>query len=79
MRSINNFAKVEGHTSLIRDMSSHAILSTDDADFEAYKSRRDAQRKQKQMLDQQNKEIQSLKSDMEDIKAMLVLLLKGKE
>lgn len=60
-------------------MSSHAILSTDDADFEAYKSRRDAQRKQKQMLDQQNKEIQSLKSDMEDIKAMLVLLLKGKE
>lgn len=79
MRSINTFAKVEGHNSLIRDMSSHAIISTDDADFEAYKSRRAAQIKQKQMLDQQNLEIQSLKSDIQEIKAMLGLLLKGKE
>lgn len=72
MRSINKFAKVEGHESLMRDMSSHAILSTNDDEYNAYKRSRDA-------VKRQSKEIQELKSEMQDIKEMLKALLKGKE
>jgi hypothetical protein len=72
MRSINQFAKVEGHESLMRDMSSHAILSTNENEYQAYRRSRDA-------IKRQSQEIQELKSDMQDIKEMLQALLKGKE
>lgn len=72
MRSINQFAKVEGHESLMRDMSSHAILSTNDDEYQSYKRSRDAAKRQ-------SKEIQELKTEMQDIKEMLRALLKGKE
>lgn len=71
MRSINQFAKVEGHESLVRDMSSHAILSTDDQAYEAYKRNRDT-------VKRQAKELNQLKSDVAEIKEMLSMLLKGK-
>jgi hypothetical protein len=79
MRSvIPQFAKVEGHDSLVRDMSSHAIVSTDDNEFEAYQRRRLAEKKQKQIVEQQSQEIASLKSDIEEIKQMLSQVLRGK-
>lgn len=56
----------------MRDMSSHAIVSTDDREYEAYRRSRD-------VVKRQSKEIQELKSDMQDIKEMLSALLKGKE
>lgn len=71
MRSINQFAKVEGHESLVRDMSSHAILSTDDEAYEAYKRSRDIVKRQAQ-------ELKELKSDVAEMKQMLSILLKGK-
>ena len=71
MRRINQFAKVEGHESLVRDMSSHAILSTDDAEYEAYKRSRDVVKRQAQ-------ELKELKSDVAELKQMLGILLKGK-
>lgn len=72
MRSINKFAKVEGHESLMRDMSSHAILSTNEEEYQAYRRSRD-------VVKRQSKEIEQLRSDMQDIKEMLSALLKGKE
>jgi hypothetical protein len=79
MRSvIPQFAKVEGHESLVRDMSSHAIVSTNDDEFSAYQRRRLAEKKQKQIVEQQSQEIASLKSDIEEIKQMLSQVLRGK-
>lgn len=72
MRSINQFAKVEGHESLKRDMSSHAILSTNEDEYQAYRRSRDA-------LKRQSLEIKELKSEMQEMKEMLKALLKGKE
>lgn len=71
MRSINQFSKVEGHESLVRDMSSHAILSTDDQAYEAYRRSRDTIKRQAQ-------ELKELKADVTEIKEMLSMLLKGK-
>lgn len=79
MRSvIPQFAKVEGHDSLVRDMSSHAIVSTNDDEFNAYQRRRLADKKHKQIVEQQSQEIASLKSDIEEIKQMLSQVLRGK-
>lgn len=70
MRSVNQFCKVEGHESLVRDMSSGAILSTDDEAYEAYRRNRDTIRRQA-------KELQELKNDVKEMKDMLSKLLKG--
>ena len=71
MRSLTQFAKVEGHSTLIRDMSSHAIISTDDNEFNAYKKKREAEKKRNSVIEDQQKEIQSLRNDMLEIKQLL--------
>jgi len=78
MRSINSFVKVEGHTSLVRDMSSNAIIATDDNEFNAYKKRREVEKRRVQLQDQQVSDIERLKNDMDQIKHMLSQLLNAK-
>lgn len=78
MRSLNNqFAQVEGHASLIRDVTSHAIISTNDAEFSAHQKRREVEKRNKKMMNDQLNEIESLKSDMLEIKQLLSQLIKG--
>jgi hypothetical protein len=80
MRSsiIPAFAKVEGHVSLTRDMSSHAIICNDDEEYEAYKRRNNAAKNHAKILTEQNNQIQHLKSEVEEMKQMLAQILKGK-
>ena len=56
--------KVEGHTHLIRDEESHAIINTDVEQYRLTMRRR-------QMLRTQRDEINSLKNDMSEIKSLL--------
>lgn len=62
----------------MRDMSSHAIISTDDAGYNAYKSRREMEKKRQAVIDNQIREIESLKNDMLEIKHMLSQILSAK-
>ena len=78
MRSLNNIVKVEGHASLVRDMSSNAIISTNDSDYEAYRKRRELEKKRQSMIDDHVKEIESIKQDVLEIKQMLSMLISGK-
>lgn len=75
MRGINNIAKVEGHASLVRDMSSNAIISTNEIEYQAYKARRESEKKRQQMIDDQASQIESLKDEMSEIKQMLSILI----
>jgi hypothetical protein len=56
--------KVEGHTHLIRDESSHAIVNTDVETFNLTLRRR-------QILKSQRNEINSLREEMTEIKQLL--------
>ena len=76
---IKKLAKVEGHESLIRDLSSHAIVDTDDDGYEAYRRSRENVKMQSILIKKQKEEIDCLKSDIEEIKQMLNLLVRGKE
>ena len=59
---------VEGHTHLIRDEESHAIINTDVEQYRLTMRRR-------QMLRTQRDEINSLKNDMSEIKSLLKELI----
>ncbi len=69
------FLKVEGQDGLVRDPNTHAILNTNNKEFETYIARRNAVKAQKLQLEQQGKEIQELKNDMSEIKQMLLILI----
>ena len=60
--------KVEGHTHLIRDEESHAIINTDVENYRLTMKRR-------QILRTQRDEINSLKKDMSEIKSLLKELI----
>lgn len=60
--------KVEGHTHLVRDEESHAIINTDVKQYRLTMKRR-------QMLRTQKDEINSLKNDMSEIKTLLKELI----
>jgi hypothetical protein len=78
MRRLNKFAKVEGHNSLVRDLSSHAIVSTNDAEFKAYQTRREIEKKRVQDAEKTVQEIENIKNDMLEIKQMLSQLISTK-
>lgn len=71
--------KVEGHDSLVRDVSSHAILNNDDAAYKAYIAKKEMQKKKAEELSQLKEEVQELKNDISVIKELLLSMSKGKE
>ena len=60
---------------MVRDSNTHAILNTNDKEYETYVARRTAAKAQKLQLEQQGIEIQELKNDIGEIKQMLSILI----
>lgn len=67
---MRKFFKVEGHTSLVRDSETNAILSLDEVEYSNHKRKAEIEKNKRS-------EIAAMKSDIDDIKAMLTQLLKG--
>ena len=61
----NKYAKVEGHSELIRDEMSHAIINMDD---EAYR----LTIRRREMMKSQRNEINTLKQEVTEIKFLLI-------
>ena len=71
--------KVEQNTSLVRDVSSNAILNNNTSDYQNYiKNKQIALSKTNEII-RQAEQINNLKQDMAEIKQMLATLIKGKE
>jgi hypothetical protein len=71
--------KVEQNTSLVRDVSSNAILNNNTSDYQNYiKNKQIALSKTNEVI-RQAEQINNLKQDMAEIKQMLATLTKGKE
>lgn len=62
------FSKIEGEPALVRDEKTKAILNVDNESLKAYKKRRE-------LMMQQQEEIQTLKADVKEMKLMLKQLL----
>ena len=65
---MSEYVKVEGHTSLVRDENSSAIVSTD---IQAWR----LQKKRKEMFLSQRNEINSLRDEVQDVKFLLKEIL----
>lgn len=67
--------KVKGEDGLVRDPNTHAILNTNNKEYETYIARKNAAKAQREQLERQAKEIEELKNGMGEIKQMLSILI----
>ena len=70
--------KVEGHSDLVRDESSNAIVNTNKSAYLMAKKRADEAQRQRDEIRQTARELNSLKSEMHEIKNMLLKLVEDK-
>lgn len=69
------YAKVEGNSTLVRDLHSGAIINTDEGGYRAYMAQKSAAERRREEVENLKQEVSSLKNDMSDIKDLLKQLL----
>lgn len=67
--------QVEGNPSLVRDISSNAIINTNESDYQTYLKNKEIMTSRVEQLQNQNDKINKLENDINDIKTMLVALI----
>ena len=72
---MSDIIKVEGHTNLVRDVNSNAIINTNKNAYEIAKRRAAEAQKQRDEIRGATREINNLKCEMHEIKSMLKTLL----
>ena len=68
--------KVEGHTHLVRDVSSNAIINTNQSEYQLYMKRIKVREKQSDELRGAVKEINNLKNEIREIKNLVKEIVK---
>ena len=71
-------AKVEGHTNLVRDLKSQAIINTDSDAYARYMARKRAQKHRNDELREVIRDVNELKIEMKAIKNELIELRNGR-
>ena len=70
--------KVEGHTHLVRDLKSQAIINTDSDAYARYMSRKVKQSKKDDEVRDVIRDVNELKNEMRDIKNLLIEMKNGR-
>ena len=71
-------AKVEGHTNLVRDLKSQAIINTDSDAYARYMARKRKEKAQNDELREVIRDVNELKIEMKAIKEQLIELSNGR-
>jgi DNA topoisomerase VI subunit B len=69
--------KVEGHSNLIRDEISNAILNINSSEYNQYLSQRAKRKQGSERIDNMENDLKSLKDDINEIKSLLRALSNG--
>lgn len=72
---MSDYLKVEGHDHLVRDVNSKAIINTNVSAYHAALERKRNVQRQKDELRDATREINILKSEMHEIKGLLLQLV----
>jgi wobble nucleotide-excising tRNase len=75
---MNNFLKVEGHTSLVRDTTTGAILNNNRTEYEEYLDRKRKAEAREAEISQHTEDINNIKNELSDIKQLLLQLVSTK-
>ena len=70
--------KVEGHTSLVRDLKSQAIINTDSDAYARYMTRKAKQSKKDDEVRDVIRDVNELKNEMREIKNLLIEMKNGR-
>ena len=70
--------KVEGHTHLVRDLKSQAIINTDSEAYARYMARKAKQQKRDDEVRQVIRDVNELKCEMREIKKLIIGLKNGR-
>ena len=73
---MSEFMKVDGHSNLIRDVKSNAIINSNKSDYQLYMQRVKVREKQSDELRGAVKEINNLKNDIREIKELIKEIVK---
>jgi len=69
------FLQVEGHTDLVRDTESTAIINKNKGAYMLAKKRAESAQRQRDAIRNASREINNIKCEMHEIKSMLKILL----
>jgi|TARA_R110000822_G_scaffold26555_5_gene79871 hypothetical protein len=75
---MSNTAKVEGHTHLVRDLKSQAIINTDSDAYARYMARKAKQKVKDDEVRQVIREVNELKNEMREIKNLIIGAANGR-
>ena len=73
-----DIAKVEGHTNLVRDLKSQAIINTDSDAYAKYMARKAKQKEKDDEVRKVIREVNELRNEMREIKNLLVGMSNGR-
>lgn len=75
---MDKLLKVQGHEGLVRDESTLAIINTNRAEYDSYIARMNVIKQKKSEALRQQEELNNIKQELGDLKAMVAeLLAKG--
>jgi hypothetical protein len=72
-----DFIKVKGHNHLIRDPKTNSIINTNMSEYKEYLSRRDSKLEENQKIQNLEKDLDSIRDDLDEIKFLLRNLTNG--
>ena len=73
--NIMTYAKVKGHSNLVRDLKSQAIINTDSNAYARYMARKTKQQKKDDEMRKVVREVNEIKTEMFEIKDLLKKVL----
>ena len=75
---MSNTAKVEGHTNLVRDLKSQAIINTDSDAYARYMARKIKQKEKDDEVRQVIRDVNELKNEMREIENIIIGMANGR-
>jgi len=75
---MSDTVKVQGHTHLVRDLKSQAIINTDSNAYARYMARKAKQQKKDDQLRDVIRDVNELKNEMREIKKLIIGLKDGR-
>jgi hypothetical protein len=72
-----DYVKVKGHDYLIRDPKTNSIINTNMSEYNEYLSRRDSKLKENQKIQNLERDLDSIRDDLDEIKFLLRNLTNG--
>ena len=65
------YAKVEGHSHLLRDSKTNSIINTNMVEYQEYLNRRDVKADENQKIQHLESDVANIKDDLNEIKSLL--------